>query len=70
MLLCNRMPLQCHGVAIMVELCTFLQVFYTFLMYIEFGIGEWLEQRPFLYAITHQVSSLDINVMVTILNLS
>ena len=26
-------------------------------MYIEFGIGEWLEQRPFLYAITHQVSN-------------
>lgn len=25
-------------------------------MYIEFGIGEWLEERPFLYAITHQVS--------------
>lgn len=34
----------------------FLQVFYTHLMYIEFGIGDWLEERPFLYAITHQLS--------------
>ena len=51
----------------MVELCTFLQVFYTFLMYIEFGIGDWLEQRPFLYAITHQVCSLDNSFMVTVL---
>ena len=25
------------------------------LMYVEFGIGEWLEERPLLYAVTHQV---------------
>lgn len=33
-----------------------LQVVYAFLMYVEFGIGEWLEERPLLYACTHQVS--------------
>eukprot|EP01136_Pigoraptor_vietnamica_P015520 Opistho-1_new@58771 len=32
------------------------QVIYLYLMYIEFGAGEWLEERPFLYAITHQVA--------------
>eukprot|EP00731_Ephydatia_muelleri_P011078 Em0005g1664a len=32
----------------------FLQVFYVLLMYVEFGIGEWLDQFPVLYGITHQ----------------
>lgn len=32
-----------------------LQVFYTFLMYIEFGVGEWLEEWVFLYGASHQV---------------
>eukprot|EP00128_Syssomonas_multiformis_P010355 Colp12_sorted_trinity150504_noHs@7546 len=30
--------------------------FYLFLMYIEFGLGEWIEDRPFLYAVSHQIS--------------
>eukprot|EP01137_Pigoraptor_chileana_P011132 Opistho-2@61541 len=25
-------------------------------MYIEFGCGEWLEERPLFYAVTHQVA--------------
>lgn len=33
-----------------------IQVFYSFLMYVEFGIGQWLEPRVLLYALTHQVS--------------
>ena len=33
----------------------FIQVLYCFLMYVEFGIGEWLEKRVLLYALTHQV---------------
>lgn len=33
----------------------FLQVFYVLLMYVEFGIGEWLDQFPVLYGVTHQV---------------
>ena len=53
-----------NNMCFMIKLCT-LQVFYTFLMYIEFGIGEWLEQRPFLYAIAHQVS-LTTSILVTV----
>ena len=33
-----------------------LQMVYAGLMYVEFGIGEWLEAKPLLYACTHQVS--------------
>lgn len=32
------------------------QTFYLVLMYIEFGVGHWLEPYVFLYAITHQIS--------------
>lgn len=33
-----------------------IAVLYCFLMYVEFGIGEWLEKRVLLYALTHQIS--------------
>ncbi|KJE89029.1 hypothetical protein CAOG_00588 [Capsaspora owczarzaki ATCC 30864] len=33
-----------------------LQIVYLVLMYIEFGIGHWLDPRVFLYALTHQAS--------------
>ena len=36
-------------------LLVILQVLYGYLMYVEFGIGEWLEKRPFLYSLTHEV---------------
>lgn len=32
----------------------FLQVVYVLLMYVEFGVGEWLDQFPVLYGVTHQ----------------
>jgi 4-hydroxybenzoate polyprenyltransferase len=35
-------------------LFAFLVVF-GILMYFEFGIGDWLEERPLLYALTHQI---------------
>ena len=33
-------------------------------MYIEFGIGKWLETKVFLYAFTHQVLCLSIYLSV------
>ena len=36
------------------------QVAYTFLMYVEFGIGDWLEPRPFLYGVVHQVRGVSV----------
>lgn len=33
-----------------------IQVFYAYLMYVEFGAGEWLEKMPFVYSFTHEVS--------------
>ena len=40
------------------------QVAYTFLMYVEFGIGDWLEPRPFLYGLVHQVCGVCVCVCV------
>lgn len=31
------------------------QMVYVMLMYFEFGIGEWLDERPLLYGLSHQV---------------
>ena len=55
---CTSHSLLMRSLLIFVVEHLILQIFYTYLMYIEFGIGEWLEQRPFLYAITHQVSNI------------
>ena len=33
----------------------FLQIFYAFLMYIEFGISEWLDEHVMINGLVHQV---------------
>ena len=33
-------------------------------MYVEFGIGDWLEPRPFLYGLVHQVCGVCVCVCV------
>ena len=34
------------------------QMVYVVLMYFEFGIGTWLDERPLLYGLSHQVRYL------------
>ena len=42
------------------------QVAYTFLMYVEFGIGDWLEPRPFLYGLVHQVRGVGVQCVCSL----
>ena len=39
------------------------QVTYGILMYVEFGMGEWIDQWVFLYALSHQVRVLYCSVV-------
>jgi 4-hydroxybenzoate polyprenyltransferase len=44
-----------------------LQIVYGCLMYVEFGMGDWLKKRPFLYAVTHEMSCFTAVIFLTAL---
>ena len=35
-------------------------------MYVEFGIGDWLEPRPFLYGLLHQVCGIGLQCVCSL----